>query len=230
MRDQAVIGADGAGLGTAPAEVAPVGEFDQAGHQRPVECDVAVPPRGQQAAVPDILVIEPAHGLGPEGRTVELMVAACLEDVTGVRAGLASGAMFHRKQERLQKGPIVFPGEELLQAGKKSGDQLGFLLPGLRLRDVYRAGVVQAALVFCLDLFRERHPGAALGRVGERVGQAHEIPRLEVRQRSPVRAGQVTEIELVLHFFPSGAALSVAICAHVLLPSAPTWAAAHVGR
>ncbi len=45
---QAVVGADGAGLGAAAAEVAAVGQLDQARHQRPVQLDVAVLPGRKQ--------------------------------------------------------------------------------------------------------------------------------------------------------------------------------------
>ena len=105
--DQAVVDADRAGLRAAPAEVAAVGQLDQARDQRPVELDVAVLPGREQAAVLDVLEVEAAQDLGAVGRPVELVAAAGLVDVAGVGAGLALRAVLHGEQQRLQEGPVV---------------------------------------------------------------------------------------------------------------------------
>ena len=61
MSHQAVVRADGAGLGAAAAEIAAVRQFREARHQRPVQLDIAVLPGGEQTAVFDVFEIQPPH-------------------------------------------------------------------------------------------------------------------------------------------------------------------------
>ncbi len=183
VRHQAIVATDRAGLGAAPAQVAAIGQFGETGHQRPVQVDVAVLPGRDQAAAFDEFEIETAQDLGTIRRTVEFVASAGLENMARFRARLAAGAVLHGEQQRLQKGPVVLLGEELLEAGQEFANQLFLFFRRFGLRQIQRAGVVQAALVFVFCLLRKSVPGMVfLGAVQGRR-QRHQVGIFEMSQR-----------------------------------------------
>ena len=86
------------------------------------------------------------HQVGAEERPVDLRPAAGLEDRASVRAGVALDAVLHGEQKRLEEGPVVLLGKELLQAAEELLDQLLLLLLGLRLGNAHADDAVQGVL------------------------------------------------------------------------------------
>ena len=186
---QAVVRADGAGLGAPPAEIAAVRQLGQPRDQRPVQVDFAVLPGGEQAAAPHVLEIQAAHDLGAKRGAVQLVVPAGCENMAGIRAGLTPGAMLHGQKQRLQEGPVILARKELVEARKEFADQLAFLVGALRPRKTQGAGVVKSAFVALASLRGEGAKWGIFRRVFERRRKRHEFRVVEVNQRIPVRAG-----------------------------------------
>jgi len=166
-----------------------------------------------QAAVLDVLEVEPPHDLGAVGRPVEFIVPAGLVNVAGLRAG-----------------PVVLFDEKLLQPGEEFPDQLAFLLLALRLGDIDSAGVIERAFVLLARFLGEGLPVAVLGRGVERGRQRHQFFVGKMDQRLPVLPGHVIDFYALAHFCcPPAVGLVVAMSAHDFVPLAAMWGADQCG-
>jgi hypothetical protein len=78
--------------------------------------------------------------LGTEQRTVHLVPAAGLEQMAGIRAGVALGTVLHGGVQYGEEGPVALLLEELAHTLQELVDQLLLLLLGLgpgNLQDVH---------------------------------------------------------------------------------------------
>ena len=90
--------------------------------------------RREQPAVLDVLEVEPAQRPRSGRSAGRARSAAGLEDVAGVRAGLALARSAPCvSTQRLQKRPVVLRREELVQPGEELPDELLFLFLRLGL-------------------------------------------------------------------------------------------------
>src|SRR5450759_1977921 len=93
---------------------------------------------------------------GTEGRPVQLVFPALLEDVASMRAGLALRAVIDRQHKRFEEGPGVRLAEQLFEAGQEAFDQRLFRLGAGGTGQGNRDGVVERAFAGRAHLGGER--------------------------------------------------------------------------
>ncbi len=183
--------------------------------------DASVLPRRQQPAMLHKFEVEPPQNLRPKCRPVNLVVAARLKNVAALGARLASRAVLHGQQQRLQKRPVVLLVEKLVQPRQKLGDKLFFFLWRFRFRYVHRAGIVQPAFVLVSALFRKQRPRMIHLRIVQRSRQRHQVSVFEMNQRLAIGPRKVSQFHRPAHFFTCSGGV-FAISAQLRCPSAPT--------
>jgi hypothetical protein len=219
-REQAVVHADGAGLGTAAAQVAAVGKLDEPGDGVEVDLDVAV---DRRRLLLDVLEVDATQDLGAVDRPVEFVLSRLLVDVACIGTRLAVRAVLHGHLERLQEGPVVLFVHAAFETPEEALHELLFLLFGLRLLDVHGNGVVEhhvllASLVGDLRVLR------LFVEVVEWRRQRHLFGGNDLGQRLAGVLGDVLDALGLFHFSIS----SVATSSQLFLPSPLICGAAQV--
>jgi len=174
-----VVHTDGANSCATSAESAAIGQFSKTGNGRPVQLNVACQPGGDFPARLEIFLVNPAQNFGTENRAIDFFPATSFINGTGIRACLAFGTVFHRKQEWLQEGPVIFLLEKFFQAGEKLVNELLFFFRACGLGDANGHRVIQRCFnVF--DLFRLQGSNRYLIEILIRRRQQGELTLLNV--------------------------------------------------